>query len=128
MTPEQQSVIRDHQTNFKAESSVQDQVDALLKDRTFIALDELAQWLSLAPLKPDMRDELTRPVTFVFENNDLLTITTLNKDVGGGKEEIGIKILGVETGEIKEFKASFIVEVILVILSIEIVLMHRKLI
>ena len=60
MTPEQQSVIRDHQTNFKAESSVQDQVDALLKDRTFIALDELAQWLSLAPLKPDMRDELTR--------------------------------------------------------------------
>ena len=47
------------------------------------------------------------PVTFVFENNDLLTITTLNKDVGGGKEEIGIKILGVETGEIKGFKASF---------------------
>ena len=47
------------------------------------------------------------PVTFVFENNDLLTITTLNKDVGGGKEEIGIKILGVEAGEIKGFKASF---------------------
>ena len=47
------------------------------------------------------------PVTFVFENNDLLTITTLNKDVGGGKEEIGIKILGVETSDIKGFKASF---------------------
>ena len=47
------------------------------------------------------------PVTFVFENNDLLTITTLNKDVGGGKEEIGIKIFGVETGDIKGFKASF---------------------
>ena len=46
-------------------------------------------------------------VTFVFEEDNLLKITSLNKDVGGGKEEIGVKILGVETGDIKGFRASF---------------------
>ena len=47
------------------------------------------------------------PVTFIFENNDLLKITTLNKDVGGGNEELKVKILGVETGDIDGFQMSF---------------------
>ena len=47
------------------------------------------------------------PVTFIFENNEKLTITTLNKDVGGGNESLNIKILGVETGDINGFQMSF---------------------
>ena len=35
-------------------------------------------------------------MAFIFENNEKLTITTLNKDVGGGNESLNIKILGVE--------------------------------
>jgi DNA polymerase-3 subunit beta len=47
------------------------------------------------------------PVTFIFESNEKLTITTLNKDVGGGNESLNIKILGVETGDINGFQMSF---------------------
>ena len=34
-----------------------------------------------------------------MENNETLKITTVNKDIGGGNEEVSIKTLGVDLDE-----------------------------
>ncbi len=47
------------------------------------------------------------PVNILLSNNETLKITTVNKDIGGGSEEVSIKILGLETGDLTGFEMSF---------------------
>jgi len=47
------------------------------------------------------------PVKLVLENNDTLKITTVNKDIGGGNEEVSIKTLGVDLDDLSGFEMSF---------------------
>ena len=47
------------------------------------------------------------PVNMLLTNNETLKITTVNKDIGGGKEEVSIKVLGLETGDLTGFEMSF---------------------
>ncbi len=47
------------------------------------------------------------PVNMMLTNNETLKITTVNKDIGGGKEEVSIKVLGLETGDLTGFEMSF---------------------
>ena len=47
------------------------------------------------------------PVNMLLTNNETLKITTINKDIGGGNEEVSIKVLGLETGDLTGFEMSF---------------------
>lgn len=47
------------------------------------------------------------PVKIVLSDNQTLKITTVNKDIGGGNEEVSIKILGVDLGDLSGFEMSF---------------------
>ena len=47
------------------------------------------------------------PVKIVLSDNETLNITTVNKDIGGGNEEVSVKTLGVELGDISGFEMSF---------------------
>ena len=47
------------------------------------------------------------PVNILLSDNETLKITTVNKDIGGGNEEVSIKILGLETGDLSGFEMSF---------------------
>ncbi len=47
------------------------------------------------------------PVNMLLKNNETLKITTINKDIGGGNEEVSIKVLGLETGDLTGFEMSF---------------------
>ncbi len=47
------------------------------------------------------------PVNILLSDNTTLKITTVNKDIGGGNEEVSIKILGLETGDLTGFEMSF---------------------
>ena len=47
------------------------------------------------------------PVNMLLTNNETLKITTINKDIGGGNEEVSIKVLGLETGYLTGFEMSF---------------------
>ena len=40
-------------------------------------------------------------------NQNTLNISSTNKDIGGGVEEIDINILGLEVGDVSDFKISF---------------------
>ena len=47
------------------------------------------------------------PVNIILENNETLKITTVNKDIGGGNEEVSIKTLGVDLDDLSGFEMSF---------------------
>ena len=47
------------------------------------------------------------PVKIMLENNETLKITTVNKDIGGGNEEVSIKTLGVDLDDLSGFEMSF---------------------
>ena len=47
------------------------------------------------------------PVKIILENNETLKITTVNKDIGGGNEEVSIKTLGVDLDDLSGFEMSF---------------------
>ena len=47
------------------------------------------------------------PVTLKVVNENTLNISSTNKDIGGGVEEIDINILGLEVGDVSDFKISF---------------------
>ena len=47
------------------------------------------------------------PVTLKVINENTLNISSTNKDIGGGVEEIDINILGLEVGDVSDFKISF---------------------
>ncbi len=47
------------------------------------------------------------PVKIILENNETLKITTVNKDIGGGNEEVAVKILGVNLESLSGFEMSF---------------------
>ena len=47
------------------------------------------------------------PVTLKVVDENNLNISSTNKDIGGGVEEIDIKILGLEVGDVTDFKISF---------------------
>ena len=47
------------------------------------------------------------PVKIILENNETLKITTVNKDIGGGNEEVAVKTLGVNLESISGFEMSF---------------------
>ena len=47
------------------------------------------------------------PVTLKIVNENTLNISSTNKDIGGGVEEVDINILGLEVGDVSDFKISF---------------------
>jgi DNA polymerase-3 subunit beta len=47
------------------------------------------------------------PVTLKIVDENTLNIFSTNKDIGGGVEELDIKILGLEVGDITDFEISF---------------------
>ena len=47
------------------------------------------------------------PVKIVLSDNETLKITTVNKDIGGGNEEVSIKTLGVDLDDLSGFEMSF---------------------
>ena len=47
------------------------------------------------------------PVKIILESNDTLKITTINKDIGGGNEDVSIKTLGVDVEDVSGFEMSF---------------------
>ena len=47
------------------------------------------------------------PVTLKVVDENNLNISSTNKDIGGGVEEIDIKILGLEVGDVTDFQISF---------------------
>ena len=47
------------------------------------------------------------PVKIILENNETLKITTVNKDIGGGNEEVAVKTLGVNLESLSGFEMSF---------------------
>jgi DNA polymerase-3 subunit beta len=47
------------------------------------------------------------PVQIILESNETLKITTVNKDIGGGNEEVSIKTLGVGVEDVSGFEMSF---------------------
>ncbi len=47
------------------------------------------------------------PVKIILENNETLRITTTNKDIGGGNEEVSVKTLGVDVQDLSGFEMSF---------------------
>ena len=47
------------------------------------------------------------PVKLEVADTETLKITTINKDIGGGTEEVSIKTLGLEVGDVSGFTMSF---------------------
>ena len=47
------------------------------------------------------------PVTLKVVDENTLNIFSTNKDIGGGVEEIDVKILGLDVGDVSDFKISF---------------------
>ena len=47
------------------------------------------------------------PVKLEIINEETMKITTVNKDIGGGSEEVSIKTLGLDVGDISGFTMSF---------------------
>ena len=47
------------------------------------------------------------PVKIVLSDSETLNITTVNKDIGGGNEEVSIKTLGVDVEDVSGFEMSF---------------------
>ena len=47
------------------------------------------------------------PVKLEVADKETLKITTINKDIGGGTEEVSIKTLGLEVGDVSGFTMSF---------------------
>ena len=47
------------------------------------------------------------PVKLEVTDTETLKITTINKDIGGGTEEVSIKTLGLEVGDVSGFTMSF---------------------
>ena len=47
------------------------------------------------------------PVTLKVVDENNLNISSTNKDIGGGVEEIDINILGLEVGDVTDFQISF---------------------
>ncbi len=47
------------------------------------------------------------PVTLTIVDQNTLKISSINKDIGGGVEEIDIKVLGVDVGDVSGFEVAF---------------------